>query len=355
MLNKDYVLCIILLMFTTNQPAVNPISSDQQTYLRTTLKFKQIINKHNVNTRLKDIPESDIKTLYDYPLEYVAKTKLYFDTIPEELFSVIDHLLSVGADPNIYTLAAPLLAFACLNNYYLVKQMIQHKAEVKPSALTQIIRNLMLAGKQYLDPDIIATLIEHGADIHYKDVGFNQPVLFYTYHPVVVYSLLSHGADPRVKNSDGQTCKQYWLEFYNETKNLRKSTKLVTLYEKLMPNLASTASHRSVDDQDETDPPREPVNVASAHQPQTATMFQNIFMYAFWRCVNDEPELLEDIMHKAEQHLYIKRKIESMFVPETLQHVIQPELQEQFAKKHRLNAMRKPQNPTAFSCSCSSM
>ena len=132
-------------------------------------------------------------------------TPLYM-AVREGDFEVVELLLKHGADVNSRDL--PLHMAVRRGNFEVVELLLKHGADLhsrdeKGKTPMHLASDNVIAGSS----DVAQLLLERGADVNSQDNDYATPLLIAVHHPdnPTGSFLLDHGADPNVKNDDGDS------------------------------------------------------------------------------------------------------------------------------------------------------
>mgnify|MGYP002624102179 CR=1 FL=1 len=130
------------------------------------------------------------------PLNIILRNSQWHNFISDRDLQIIRLLVEYGANPNIPDENGVTFLMQCvsLDNYY------------------KYDGNIILAMK---------LLINHGADVNTRDNNGNTPLMYAAkYHADVIKNLLASGADPSMKNNDGESVIEILLNtFWGDSDN----------------------------------------------------------------------------------------------------------------------------------------
>jgi ankyrin repeat protein len=139
--------------------------------------------------------------------------------------AAVEYLLAHGADPNAWTrlnlriplgaAESPMFLAARQGNREILRSLKNHGADVnaewqRAGSLAETALNLAI---QAGDTRAVQLLIECGADVNHVPQGGNPPLiaaLRSSNGADLARLLLSHGANPDIKNAPGESARQLW-------------------------------------------------------------------------------------------------------------------------------------------------
>ena len=99
-------------------------------------------------------------------------------------------------------------------NPEIITTLLKHGASVNERGLVGIIdlTPLILASESNQNPEIITTLLKHGASVKERDINGWTPLMSASnsnQNPEIITTLLKHGADAKARSNEGKTALDY--------------------------------------------------------------------------------------------------------------------------------------------------